>query len=249
MTKIPVALQVYSVRAAFAANPLDTLRAVKAMGYQAVEFFGAPAYCPEFYKGLLKETGLVCCGWLWSNLLTPEGLRAGIDFSREMGNRTLICGSVQHDTKEHVLQYAKRLNETADALAPFDMRTGYHSHKHDHATVDGIVPWDVLMDNTDKEVIMQLDVGNSIDGGADVMAILNNHPGRCKTVHIKPHGFKQNETGIKPVVGEDDCPWREIIDFLKEKGNTEWYIVEYGNTGPDALETAEKCLHGLQKYL
>lgn len=249
MAKIPIGLQTYSVRNAFTENPLATLKAVKAMGYSAVEFFGTPAYCPEFYKGLLKETGLVCCGWLWPNLLTPEGLDAGIKFSQAMGNRTLICGSVQRDSKDNLLKYANILNETAETLAPLDMRTGYHSHKQDHAEVDGIIPWDILMANTNKDVIMQLDIGNSMDGGADVMKILMDNPGRCQTVHMKPHGLKQNETGIKPVIGDDDVPWAQVLDFLKTRGNTEWYIVEYGNTAPDALETAEKCLRGLEKFL
>jgi len=246
---IPIGLQLYSVRAAFQENPLATLRAVKKMGYEGVEFFGAPQYCAEFYVGLLKETGLTCCGWLWSNVLDPAGLEAGISFNKAIGNYTLICGSVKHESLAGIKANAKRFNEVADILAPHGMRIGYHSHKTDHPLVDGVSPWDVLMDNTDERVIMQLDTGNSMDGGADILDILNRYPGRCQTIHLKPHRDGQYVTGIRPVIGEDDCPWREVIDFCRTKGRTEWFIVEYGNTEPNALETAEQCLRGLQSFL
>ena len=38
MTYIPVGLEMYSVRKEFAANPYATMKAVKAMGYEGVEF-------------------------------------------------------------------------------------------------------------------------------------------------------------------------------------------------------------------
>ncbi len=246
---IPVGLQLYSVRAAFQENPLATLRAVKTMGYDGVEFFGAPLYCAEFYAGLLKETGLVCCGWLWSNVLDPAGLEAGIRFNQAIGNHTLICGSIKHENLAGIKANARRFNEVADVLAPHGMRFGYHSHKTDHPLVGGVSPWNVLMDNTDARVIMQLDTGNSMDGGADILDILNRYPGRCQTIHMKPHRDGQYVTGIRPVIGDDDCPWREVIDFCRTKGRTEWFIVEYGNTEPNALQTAEQCLQGLRRLL
>jgi sugar phosphate isomerase/epimerase len=246
---IPIALQMYSVRAAFQENPLATMRAVKAMGYAGVEFFGAPQYCAEFYAGLLQESGLVCCGWLWSNILQQSSLEDAVSFNRAIGNHTLICGSVKHENQAGIRANARRFNEVADFLAPRGMRFGYHSHKGDHPLVDGVSPWELLMSETDDRVIMQLDTGNSIDGGADILDILDRFPGRCQTIHMKPHRAGQYETGIRPVIGEDDCPWQEVIDFCRTRGKTEWYIIEYGNTEPNALETAEQCLRGLEALL
>ena len=56
MSYIPVAVEMYSVRKEFAANPLATMKALKEMGYEGVEFAGAPQFSGEFYGILLSSS-------------------------------------------------------------------------------------------------------------------------------------------------------------------------------------------------
>ena len=56
--KFPVALQMYSVRDDAKANLDDTLRQVKEMGYDGVEFAGLYDYSPEEVRALCDKYGL-----------------------------------------------------------------------------------------------------------------------------------------------------------------------------------------------
>lgn len=67
------------------------------------------------------------------------------------------------------------------------MVTGYHNHFTEFAPLDGEMPWDTFFGNTKKEVVMQLDTGNAMHGGADPVPFLKRYPGRALTVHLKEY--------------------------------------------------------------
>ena len=247
MPRIPIGLEMYSVRKEFAAAPLATMRAVKAMGYEGVEFAGDPQHCPEFYAALLKETGLVCCGWHtgWHQV-QPDTLATTIKLNQAVGNRYIIIPGLSAEGHQGWLEKASQMNALADQLAAFGMRCGYHNHANDFKMIDGKTTWDTFIGNTYRKVVMQLDIGNAMAGGADVMQVLNNNPGRCDTIHLKPYSLDP-EKGYKPLIGEDDAPWQEVYQFCQDKGNTDWAIVEYECPEIPALEAVEKCLQALRK--
>ena len=122
------------------------------------------------------------------------------------------------------------------------MRTGYHNHSHEFKPLDGKVPWDVFFGNTNKEVVMQLDMGNCMGGGGDPVAILKKYPGRAGTVHLK-------ERGHKAVLGGGEVKWKEIITLCRTTGETEWFIIEQESYPYPPMETVRRCLTGLKKIL
>ena len=247
MTKIPFALEMYSVRKEFTANPLATMRAIKEMGYTGVEFAGPPQFCAEFYAGLLAETGLVCCGWHtpWA-AVQPENIDATIKLNQRVGNPNIVIPGIPANSIADWKQRAQEMNAIAEKLAPLGMRTGYHNHNVEFQALDGEIPWDVFMQSTDNAVIMQLDLGNALSGGCDLMATLNRYPGRCRTIHLKPY-HTAPEKAYRPVIGEDSVPWKEVFDFCQTMGNTDWYIIEYECPEIPALEAVKLCLDNARK--
>ena len=90
--------------------------------------------------------------------------------------------------------------------------------------MDGLLPWDIVAENTLPQVILQLDTGNAASGGADVPAVLEKYPGRSQSIHFKPYSAAEK---FAPAIGADDLPWEKILDFCEKRGNTEWIVVEY----------------------
>ena len=140
-------------------------------------------------------------------MLDPAGLEAGISFNKAIGNYTLICGSVKHESLAGI-KAKPSANEVADILAPHGMRIGYHSHKTDHPLVDGVKPMDVLMDNTDERVI----TAASIPAIPWTAAPISRHSEplslRCQTIHMKPHRWlvrHRHPTGY----WRGRLPWRK----------------------------------------
>ena len=83
MARVPIGLELYSVRNELAADVRGTIKAVAEMGYEGVEFAGPPQHSAEELKSLLDEFGLVCCGWHTPfNLVQEDTLADTIEFNK-----------------------------------------------------------------------------------------------------------------------------------------------------------------------
>lgn len=252
--KIPIGLELYSVRNELKADTRGTLAAVAAMGYAGVEFAGMPNNSAEELKAILDEVGLVCCGWHTPfALMQDDQLAETIAFHQILGNSRLIIPGIPAElrqTRDDWLRLADFFNGLADKLAAQGMVTGYHNHHIEFAPLDGEMPWDTFFGNTKDAIIMQLDNGNALLGGGDPVAIINNYPGRAKTVHLKPFTVvadaTDHEAALRPVIGEDSIDWAAFFAVCETVGGTEWYIVEYESDAYPPLEAVKRCLDALR---
>ena len=202
---IPIGLQLYSIRQDCARDLPGTLAAVAKMGYAGVEFAGYYGRSAGELRGMLDDLGLKCCGThIGLGTLLGDELGRTVEFNRTLGNKYLIVPSMPADRRKADkalwLDTARVFNEIAERVRPLGMLVGYHSHAIDFAPVDGQTLWEILGDNTAKDVVMQLDTGNAAHGGSDAMACLRRYPGRAGTVHLK--GIARSKAD--PTKWEDD---------------------------------------------
>ena len=247
--KTPVGLQLYSVRTEAEKDLPGVLAKVANMGYQGVEFAGYYDHPAKDIRKMLDDNGLVCCGThtAWETL-SDQNLAATIEFNRILGNKYLICPWLQPNEanpRETWLGYAKRFNVLAEKVKPHGMWVGYHAHQHDFAPVDSTTGWDLIASNTSRDVIMQLDLGNCMDGGGDPVLYLKRYPGRAITIHLKEH----SATNKKAMIGEGDVQWAEVFRLLRAAGNTRWYIIEEEKDAVPPLQGVEISLKNLRKLL
>ncbi len=255
MTKIPIALELYSVRNEMKEDVRTTLHAVAEMGYEGVEFAGWHNHSAKELRTILDSEGLTCCGSHTPfSAVQADKLAETIEFNQILGNNKLIIPGIPADlrkTRADWLKLAGFFNELADKLAPHGMVTGYHNHHVEFAPLDGETPWDTFFGNTKASVIMQLDNGNAMLGGADTVGILKQYPGRAVTVHLKPFtrvaDMSDHEAIFRPIIGQDDVPWADFFQACETVGGTEWYIVEYESDAYPPLEAVARCLNALRK--
>ncbi|MBM4019550.1 MAG: sugar phosphate isomerase/epimerase [Planctomycetes bacterium] len=245
MARIPVGLQLYSVRSECAKDLAGTVAAVARMGYKGVEFAGYYNKSAADLRKLLDENGLKCCGTHTGfDTLMGDNLAKTIEFNKTLGNKFLIVPGMQAKTRQDWLDKAKAFTELVDKVKPQGMYVGYHNHAQEFKPLEGgELPWDLFFGNTPKDVVMQFDIGNAMGSGGKAVDYLKKYPGRALTIHLKPW----SKSNPKAVIGEDELPWKEIFDLCETTGNTEWYIVEYEVPGLPPLEAVEKCLAGLKK--
>lgn len=253
MSAIKIGVQLFSVREELADNLEETMKKLSEMGYEGVEFFGEPPAAPEKLKELLEENNLECCGWhFWGDyidLKDDKKLAGVLDLYKTIGNDNLIISSVPEKyrgTAEGWREIARDFNEIAVELTKHDINLGYHNHDFEFETTEGQTPWNILFDNTDPEIMMQLDTGNAYKGGGDVVEIIKQYALRAKTIHLKPYS---KQKGFKTMIGEDDTPWKEIFQICQEAGNTEWYIIEYESDVYEPLVSVEKCINKTKEIL
>lgn len=245
--KIPVGLQLYSVRQLCAADFPGTVAGVAKLGYQGVEFAGYYDRTAATIRKMLDDNGLKCCGThtALATLLGDE-LAKTIEFNKTIGNQYLIVPSLppeRHSSPAAWLETAKLFNEIAAKAEAQGMRVGYHNHTFEFEKMDGQVPFDIFAANTRKDVITQLDVGHILRAGADPIAIIKRYPGRALTVHIKEY----SKTKKDALIGEGEVPWQELFKQLEKRGGTQWYIIEEESGAYQGLDGVQRSLEDLRK--
>ncbi|MEE8453047.1 MAG: sugar phosphate isomerase/epimerase [Thermoguttaceae bacterium] len=244
--RIPIGLQLYSVRHACAKDLPGVLKAVSEMGYEGVEYAGYYGRTAKELHKLQDDNGLKCCGTHTGlNTLSDDAFDATVEFNKTIGNKYLIVPGMSHEytgSIEALKKTAKLYDKLAKKAKTVDMLVGYHAHGGDFRDMGGQTPWDLLFGNTCDDVVMQMDVGNCIGGGGDPYALLKKYPGRSKTIHLKEHGGDK-----KAVVGEGDVDWKQVFEICESTGGTEWYIVEHERGVEGAMENVGRCLANLKK--
>jgi sugar phosphate isomerase/epimerase len=241
--KIPVGVQLYSVKEDCKKDLPGTIAAIAKMGYAGVEFAGYWNFTAREIRSMLDDSGIVACGSHTPSemVLSPEKLKLTIEFNQIIGNKFIIVPDMSGATEAIWIQKAKLFNDIAAQFAPLGLSIGYHSHWHDFKPVEGKLPWEIFGEHTDPAVIMQLDTSNCCDGGGDPVAELRKFPGRTRSIHIKPNGG-----GPEAVIGEDKIDWTDIFEICETTGGTKWYVVEH-ETSKVPLATVERTFAALKK--
>jgi len=249
---VPVGLELYSVRGELMKNLPGTVTAVAKMGYQVVEF-----YSPYFkwtteqakeYRTLLDDLGIRCPSTHNSaQYLSDENIARTIELNQIIGSNAIIIASPPKVSGADGWKgFAGQLTAAAEKLRPHKMYTGFHNHAMEWRPLDmGQRPMDILASGTPQHVILQLDVGTTVEAGADPVAWINANPGRTKSLHLKDWG---KEAGYAVAFGEGDAPWRAILQAAEAKGGVEYYLIEQERAGPDGeLAMVRRCLENYKK--
>ena len=252
MAKIPVALQLYSVRKDCARDLPGTLEAVAKMGYDGVEFAGYHDRTAEQLSKMLEDFGLKVAG-THTGIQTMLGDELGktIEFNKTFGNKFLIVPWLPEewrDSKAAWLKTARAFNEFAEKVKPEGMLVGYHNHAMEFQPIDGEMPWDIFGGATSPDVVMQLDNGNAMHGGVSadgILEFLKRYPGRGVTVHLKEF----SSTNDKALIGEGETKWDELFKLCETVAGTEWYIVEQESYACEPLECVKRCIKSLREML
>jgi sugar phosphate isomerase/epimerase len=245
--KIPIALQLYSVRKECEKDLPAVLAAVAKMGYDGVEFAGYYNRSAADLKKMVGDLGLKVAGaHVGLNTLQGDELPKSIDFHRTLGNKYLVVPWIPEELRKTLDDWkkiAEQFNAIADKLKSAKMQTGYHNHNIEFTGEPGKTPWDVFFQNTKKEVICQMDTGNCIHGNADPLKFMEPFPGRLTTVHLKEF----SKTNDKALIGEGDVKWSDVFRVCESAGGTKWYIVEQESYAYPPLECVDRCLKKLRE--
>lgn len=190
MSKLPIGIQLYSVRDAMETDFAGTLKELKKMGYDAVEFAGLFDYTAEQVKAMCEEADLI-----------PISAHVGLsvimkDVEKVVGDyATIGCkyiaiawasaekdlpGAPGYDT------FLANIKLVATECAKHGMKLLYHNHDFEFEKIDGKSKLDILYADTDPAVLQtQVDTCWAKVGGEDPAKYVLKYKGRAPLVHIK----------------------------------------------------------------
>jgi len=133
--KIPVGIELYSVRDEMTKDTLATVRAIAKMGYEVAEFYG-PYYSwtPEMLKDVRKvldDTGLRCLSTHNdARNFRPENIQKAIDYNKTLGSKYVVMASSPRvENLDGWKGVADTLSQSMDKLRAAGLRAGYHNHQ------------------------------------------------------------------------------------------------------------------------
>ena len=266
MKKFNVGIQLYGVRETMKQDFYGTLKALKDMGYEYVEFAGYYGKTSEQIKEILDELGLKCISVHQGLDFFNDDPQAAVDYLKGFGvkysvipwyGKELLAGT---DKWQGTLE---RFNKIADLLYANGMMLGYHNHDFEFEKFDGKYLHDYIFENVPEEKIFpELDTCWVHYAGIKPETKIEQFAGRVPVVHLKD--FVCKNLGGGPVYdlidnsGKDSGKSREDNGFefrplgmgiqnfalileACEKCGTETVIVEQDRTydGMTELEAAK----------
>ena len=250
--KIPVGLEMYSVRGEMQKDLMGAINAVAKAGYQGMEFY-APymQWTPEKAKDvrkLMDDLNVKCFSTHNGvNSFSGDGMKKAIELNTILGSKFLIMASAGRvNGLDGWKGIADLLNKGAEGMKSVGIGTGFHNHQLEFKPIDGTRPMEILAKNTDKGVTLQLDVGTCIEAGLDPVVWIRQNPGRIRSMHCKDWS-PEKDKGYKVLFGEGVAKWKEIFKTAEKVGGVQFYLVEQEGSRFPEYETAEKCLVNFRK--
>ncbi|MBR6404638.1 MAG: sugar phosphate isomerase/epimerase [Lachnospiraceae bacterium] len=157
---------------------------VARLGYSGIEiFYGLHGgYSPEGLRDFLKSIGMV----VLSSHVDIQDTDQNLDYLPGTGCKYIICPGMAITSREEALQAAEQLNALGERAKAVGMKYGYHNHSNDFLEVDGKMINDILIENTDPDLVaFEIDVAWAYRAGVDAAEYIRKHSGRFELIHVK----------------------------------------------------------------
>ena len=208
-----VGLQLYTVRSAAAKDLPGTLAKVAEIGYRDVEFAGYYDRTPQEIRDLLARYGLRAPS---SHIPAAEmrgNWKKTLDDAKIIGHEYVTIpwlGDGDRTTLDDWKRTAKLFNQAAFDAKGAGLKFAYHNHDFEFRTVGGLVPFDVLLAETDPSLVsFEMDIYWVVRAGRDPLEYLTRFPTRFSMFHAKDSAGPPRHTMVD--VGQGTIDFRKIL--------------------------------------
>lgn len=222
------------------------LKQAASYGYTEIETGNYLGDSAETYLAFLKETGLNLVAGGFEFKSSEEELNKSLDLLKSLKVKYAVVYwpwfTAGPFTLEDCKKSAERLNYLGKVCKDNGLVLCWHNHNKEFAQMETGLPFDYLMDNTDRNLVFcELDLYWVKNGGVDPLEVMKKYSGRFPILHVKD---------MAPGDATDfECPGSGIIDFPSlfreaENQGIKHYMVERDNV-PDGMA----CLKSAGEYL
>lgn len=238
MKKFNVGLQLYSVREAMENDMDGTLKAVKEMGYDYVEFAGYFGKTAEEVKALLDKYGLTAISVHQAiDLFENEG-KAAVDYLNTIGVK--YAAIPWYDKNQFHTNWdntVAKFAEVSKLLNDGGIQLMYHNHDFEFEKIDGEYILDKLYATLDAKTLMpEIDTCWVHYAGVNPAEYVKKYAGKIKVLHLKD--FVCEKLGGGPVYALIDEDGNEIKNASKEDNGFKFTPVGSGIQDWNAILSA-----------
>lgn len=255
MKKLPIALQLYSVRDELQGDFEGTLKKVKALGYDGVEFAGLYGRRAVEVRALVDALDLTPVSAhvpIDDMLADPDGIMAAY---REIGCTCIAIPWLEEKRRPGAPDYEDTI-KCIKTLVGYANKHGlkllYHNHDFEFVKVGGEYALDMMYENI-PTLMAELDTCWIDFAGEDPAYYVEKYAGRAPIVHLKDYFLPSKEPSKIYELIEFRPIGYGVQDFAKImasvlKADAQWIVVEQDLPSIDktSLECAEMSIHFLK---
>jgi len=256
-----IGLQLYTVRNAMGKDVAGTLAKVAQIGYNSVEgTYGAGKYHgtePKAFAAMLKQNGLVMPSahyLLGEDMKGPgtllDGWDKAADDAASIGQKYMVCAWLSPKERgglDHYKKLADDFNKAGETCKKAGVQFCYHNHDFEFEKQDGKYPYEVLLENTDKNnVKFETDLYWLSKAGQDPGALFDAHPGRFPLWHVKD--MDNTDKKMFTEVGHGVIDFKKIFTHNKKAG-LKFFFVEQDICPGDPFVSITQSIDYIKKNL
>jgi sugar phosphate isomerase/epimerase len=219
-----IGLQLYTVRELMKKDFAGTLEKVAQIGYKEVEFAGYFDRKPEEVRALLDRLGLQAPATHSSIETLRYKPDPTIQTAKIIGHQYLVCPSLPPAERNSIEKYkavAASLNQIGAVCQKAGLQLAYHNHEYEFTIIDGKIPYDILLAETDPKLVqMEIDLFWIKKGGQDALAYFEKYPGRFLLCHVKDMDKDQKMVDV----GKGKTDFGKIFAKAQQAGLKHFFV-------------------------
>jgi sugar phosphate isomerase/epimerase len=183
-------VQLYTFRKEMEADAAGTLKQIAGLGIKQIESAQSDK---GHYYGLTAKEMQQACSDLGMTLRSghvhiDDKWKQTMEEAAASGQEYIICSTMPTtgQTVDNYKKVAESFNKAGEECKKMGLKFGYHNHEYEFESENGQVLYDVLLDNTNAELVhMEMDLGWVVAGGKNPLNYFAKHEGRFPLWHLK----------------------------------------------------------------
>ncbi|MBE2207745.1 MAG: sugar phosphate isomerase/epimerase [Saprospiraceae bacterium] len=234
-----VGLQVYTLRDLMAKDPEGTLKTVADLGYNYIELFGyregmyfgkTVKEMQEFLQGIQLPvfSSHIPTGAQEPNLkgTVLNDVERAVADAKMLGQEYLVCPWLADSERKTIDDY-KRLsvafNKAGEVCKQYGIQFCYHNHDFEFFKLDGQIPMDVILAETDAKLVqIELDIYWITKAGFSYADYFKRYPGRFPLWHVKD--MEDSPERAFAEVGSGVINWKEVFAVAGQAGMKRFFV-------------------------
>jgi len=241
----PFGIQLWSVKQALAKDTLGVLKQIAANGYKKIESFEGPkgmfwGMKNTEFKKLMDDLGMNIVSTHCNDTGNFKTFEQKDAAAGEIGMKYIICAfKGPQKALDHFKKFADECNACGEIAKKHGLRFAYHNHDYSFKAMDGIVPQDLMMKNTDSAIVdFEMDMYWTAAAGVDPVAYMDQFPNRFKLVHVKD--MTKTATGHEScVIGKGIIDYKTLLPKVAKRGIEHMIAEQEAYTGSNEMDSAK----------
>ena len=230
LNKGRIGIQLYSVKDELPKDFMGTLKKLSGMGYSSIEPYGFTeddffGHTMKELSKIAKDMGMTVSGsHIWTSATIVDTKPGEWDFWKKCsaimksgGAKWAVLSSFPKvNTLDDLKLAAEYFNKAGKICKESGVKFAFHNHYDEFKKIDGEVILDFVIKNTDpKLVFFQIDLGHTVNSGADCVHYLRDFPGRFALWHASDFDAASKKYTD---VGKGSVPYPALFDLVKSSG-------------------------------